>query len=123
MKLSLLSSNIMLERANRKAKFRSQLDQLDKTQSELADDVGVHKSTISRYKKGGDTSKGGRQPSLDTLRLLAKQGIDVVDLFGIKSDPDDAPKHSKSVKRVVQRPIIDPNVVSYENPNLSGPPQ
>lgn len=98
MKLDQLHRNTILERTNRKAAFQAQLRRLDKTGEELADDVGVHKSTISRYKKGGSNKNGGRQPSLDTLRSLSKQGLDVVDLFGIKTDSDVKPR-TKSVQK------------------------
>lgn len=92
MKMSLLHTDTILERANRKAKFQAQLRRLTITQAKLADKIGVDKSTISRYKKGGDTKKGGRQPSLDTLRALAKQGVDVVNVFDIKTDSEMKPR-------------------------------
>jgi transcriptional regulator with XRE-family HTH domain len=53
-----------------------------KSQSELARSVGVHKSTISRYKRS-KSKKGMRNPSLATLKRLKAAGVDVVNAFGL----------------------------------------
>lgn len=89
MKLDILHDDLILERGNRRAKFQDQLDRLGLSSKRLAKKAGIHPSTVSRYKRHG--RRGGRQPSLATLRALAKQGLDVLDLFDINKPIDPEP--------------------------------
>ena len=92
MKLSSLYDTTIdeaVKRTNRRSKFQSALRHKAKSQVEVADNCDVDESTISRYKTGT------RNPSLSTMRRLAKQGLDVVDLFDIKSDAPSKPKKRK----------------------------
>jgi transcriptional regulator with XRE-family HTH domain len=99
MKLALLASPILFEAKkmrvqSRKSKMQAAFRRLDKSQADFADETNVDESTISRLKSGI------RDPSLALMRKLAKQGIDVIDVFGIKSgDTDTGNKRAKSVQR------------------------
>lgn len=60
----------------------SALERAGKTQEEVADEVGVHPSTISRYKHATN-KKGGRVPSLGAaLKLADATGSNIEAMFG-----------------------------------------
>lgn len=60
----------------------SALERAGKTQEEVADEIGVHPSTVSRYKHATST-KGGRVPSLGAaLKLADATGGNIEAMFG-----------------------------------------
>jgi DNA-binding XRE family transcriptional regulator len=59
----------------------SALEKAGKTQKEVASEIGVHPSTVSRYKRA-TSKKGGRVPSLGSaLKLADATGADVEAMF------------------------------------------
>jgi len=65
----------------------SALERAGKTQEEVADEVGVHPSTISRYKHATN-KKGGRVPSLSAaLKLADATGSNIEAMFGNVEPP------------------------------------
>lgn len=99
-------------RSNRKSKFQAALRRADKTQAKVADTVGVDESTISRYKSGV------RDPSLSSLRAMARQGIDVMDVFGIKTGEPVVPRkkglRSKAHGSVVSNKMREASRIAQE---------
>ena len=60
----------------------SALERAGKTQEEVADEIGVHPSTVSRYKHA-TSRKGGRVPSLGAaLKLADATGGNIEAMFG-----------------------------------------
>ena len=60
----------------------SALERAGKTQEEVADEIGVHPSTVSRYKHA-TSKKGGRVPSLGAaLKLADATGGNIEAMFG-----------------------------------------
>jgi transcriptional regulator with XRE-family HTH domain len=65
----------------------SALEKAGKTQEEVADEIGVHPSTVSRYKRA-TSKKGGRIPSLGAaLKLADATGGDIEAMFGNVEQP------------------------------------
>jgi DNA-binding XRE family transcriptional regulator len=65
----------------------SALERAGKTQEEVADEVGVHPSTVSRYKHA-TSKKGGRVPSLGAaLKLADATGGNIEAMFGNVEPP------------------------------------
>jgi DNA-binding XRE family transcriptional regulator len=65
----------------------SALERAGKTQEEVADEIGVHPSTVSRYKRA-TSHKGGRVPSLGAaLKLADATGSNIEAMFGNVEPP------------------------------------
>jgi DNA-binding XRE family transcriptional regulator len=65
----------------------SALERAGKTQEEVADEIGVHPSTVSRYKHA-TSKKGGRVPSLGAaLKLADATGGNIEAMFGNVEPP------------------------------------
>ena len=96
MKLSLLPTATILEVSadpNIKSKFLGDLRRNGTSQERLADEIGVDPSTVSRLKKGI------RKPSLALMKRLAAAGIDVVEVWGLKSGGGEAVSRDKPAKQ------------------------
>jgi ribosome-binding protein aMBF1 (putative translation factor) len=66
----------------------SALEKAGKTQEEVADEIGVHPSTISRYKHASTSKTGGRVPSLGSaLKLADATGGSIEAMFGNVEQP------------------------------------